>query len=124
YILSSTFVPVLSIWLLKHEAEPERPRVSLFDRLRSGYEGLVRGFVKLRWLVVGLYLAGSLAVIGLLGPQLGRSIFPAVDAGQFRLRMRAPDGTHIERSEQLAQQALQLISEELGPENVDLTLGY
>jgi multidrug efflux pump subunit AcrB len=55
---------------------------------------------------------------------LGRGIFPAVDAGQFRLRMRAADGTHIARSEQPAKQALQLVEEELGADNVDLTLGY
>ncbi len=51
-------------------------------------------------------------------------VFPVVDAGQFRLRMRAPDGTHIEKSEALAKQALRLIGEELGPANIELTLGY
>ena len=55
---------------------------------------------------------------------LGRDIFPVVDAGQFRLRMRAPDGTHIARTEQYAKQALQLIDQEVGAKNVDLTLGY
>ena len=55
---------------------------------------------------------------------LGRDIFPVVDAGQFRLRMRAPDGTHIARTEQYAKQALQLIDEEVGARNVELTLGY
>ena len=38
--------------------------------------------------------------------------------------MRAPDGTHIARTEQYAKQALQLIGEEVGAENVDLSLGY
>src|SRR4029079_11944883 len=53
-----------------------------------------------------------------------RDICPAADGGQFRLRMRAPDGTHIGRTEQYAKQALQLIDQEVGHENVDLTLGY
>ncbi len=38
--------------------------------------------------------------------------------------MRAPDGTHIEKSEALAKQALRLIGEELGPAYIELTLGY
>jgi multidrug efflux pump subunit AcrB len=38
--------------------------------------------------------------------------------------MRGPDGTHIEKSEALAKQALELIGDELGRENVELTLGY
>src|SRR5690606_1273341 len=95
YILSSTFVPVLSVWLLKHGADGEG---GLFRRFRQGYERILAPFVGLRWLVVAVYLAVSIAVIAVLGGQLGRSIFPVVDAGQFRLRMRAPDGTHIERT--------------------------
>jgi len=51
-------------------------------------------------------------------------VFPVVDAGQFRLRMRAPDGTHIQKTEAIAKQVLDLIGDELGRENIDLTLGY
>jgi multidrug efflux pump subunit AcrB len=123
YILSSTFVPVMSVWLMKHNAEHSSRR-TLFDRMRSGYEVLLRGFVRVRWLVLIVYLVACFSVVGLLGPQLGRGIFPVVDAGQFRLRMRAPDGTHIEKTEQLAKQALDLIAQELGRENIALTLGY
>jgi multidrug efflux pump subunit AcrB len=122
YILSSSFVPVLSVWLMKHQRHDQGE--SFFDRLRGTYESVLARLVHARWLVIGVYLAGSAAVIGVLGPQLGRGIFPVVDAGQFRLRMRAPDGTHIERTEQLAKEALAHIQEEVGAGNVDLTLGY
>jgi multidrug efflux pump subunit AcrB len=40
------------------------------------------------------------------------------------LRLRAPDGTHIAKSEQYAKQALEIISRTVGPEHVDLSLGY
>ncbi|MCO6455109.1 MAG: efflux RND transporter permease subunit [Pirellulaceae bacterium] len=122
YFLSSTFVPVLSVWLMKHRAGQHGP--GLFDRFRGAYERMLSGLVQVRWLVVACYLAISIGVIVLLGPQLGRGIFPTVDAGQFRLRMRAPDGTHIEKTEQLAKEALAHIHEEVGSENVELTLGY
>jgi multidrug efflux pump subunit AcrB len=36
-----------------------------------------------------------------LGPQLGEDFFPTVDAGQFRLHVRAPAGTRIEVTEQV-----------------------
>ena len=45
-------------------------------------------------------------VIWLVGGRLGTEIFPTVDAGQFQLRLRAPTGTRIERTEELAKQAL------------------
>ncbi len=125
FILSSTFVPVLSVWLLKrHRHTDEEHRPSAFDRLRGGYEVLLGWFVRARWLVVAVYLVISCGLIGLLGTQLGRGIFPVVDAGQFRLRMRAPDGTHIQRTEQYAKAALDLIGDELGAENIELSLGY
>jgi multidrug efflux pump subunit AcrB len=140
YILSSTFVPVASVWLLRHHGpRPERgplaPRAetplaerenhqSSFDRFRHGYEWLLSRLVSLRWIVVPAYLAVCGLAILMIGPRLGREIFPVVDTGAFRLRMRAPDGTHIAKSEAIARQALDLIADEVGPENVDLTLGY
>ena len=54
YLLSSTFVPVLSVWLLRHapRREGETSSRSLFDRSRDAYgRGLAR-VVRLRWLVV------------------------------------------------------------------------
>lgn len=124
YFLSSTFVPVMAVWLLKSSHESDINRLTAFDRFRKAYEHVLSGLVKLRWVVVPIYLAVCFGLIAWVAPQLGRSVFPVVDAGQFRLRMRAPDGTHIEKSESLAKKALQIIGEELGPENIELTLGY
>ena len=56
--------------------------------------------------------------------QIGVEIFPTIDAGEFRLRMRAPDGTHIDKTEQLALQVMDIIRDQVGAENIALTLGY
>lgn len=124
YILSSTFVPVMSVWLLGDSHQHGTGHQTLFDRFRNGYERVLQSFVNLRWFIVPVYFIGCIGLVAWLTPQLGHSVFPVVDAGQFRLRMRAPDGTHIEKSESLAKQALQIIGDELGPANVELTLGY
>ncbi len=124
YFLSSTFVPVMSVWLLKTSHDRSHDRKTLFDRFRAGYERILSSLVSLRWIIAPAYLAGCIAVMALIAPQLGRDLFPVVDAGQFRLRMRAPDGTHIEKSEALAKQALSIIGDELGQDNIELTLGY
>jgi multidrug efflux pump subunit AcrB len=126
YILSSTFVPVLSVWLLKHQHGKNHGngKPSLFERLRRRYEVMLQRFVRQRMAVVCVYVVVSLLLIGVLGTQLGRGIFPVVDAAQFRLRMRAPDGTHIARTEQLAKEVLAVIEREVGKDHVELTLGY
>jgi multidrug efflux pump subunit AcrB len=126
YILSSTFVPVMCIWLLRHARHHEGKR-TLFDRLRGAYERLLGGFVRFRWLVAAVYLLVAALVIGLVAPRLGQEIFPVVDAGQFRMRFRAPDGTHIARTEKYAKDMLTLIDKELkeiGAKPVELSLGY
>ena len=63
-------------------------------------------------------------IIWAVGSRLGTEIFPLGEATQFRLRLRAPDGTHIGRSEQIALSVLDMIRQAVGPENVDLTIGY
>jgi multidrug efflux pump subunit AcrB len=62
--------------------------------------------------------------IVLLGGRLGTEIFPKTDSGQLQLRMRAPAGTQVERTEALALQVLDLIKEAAGPDNVAITLAF
>jgi multidrug efflux pump subunit AcrB len=126
YFLSSTFVPVLSVWLLRHHRPPPeaaRGRLS-FARWRDGYAGLLHRAMRGRWLLAPAYLAAAGLVIWLVGGQLGREIFPKVDAGQFQLRLRAPTGTRIEVTEQLAVEALEAVKQKVGPDNVAISVGY
>ena len=55
---------------------------------------------------------------------LGLEIFPKVDAGRFQLRLRAPDGTRIEKTERLTIAALRTIEQEVGRDNVETSIGY
>lgn len=124
YVLSSTFVPVISVWLLRrYHVAPDEDE-SLLGRLRKRYGQLLSRFVAARRIVVSAYAILAVVVIAGLGSRLGREIFPVVDAGQFRLRMRAPDGTHIARAERYALEVLKLVEEEAQAGNVELTLGY
>ena len=65
-----------------------------------------------------------MAIIWGLGSRLGTEIFPTIDTGQFRLRIRAPDGTDIDQTEQIALKALEVIRDAAGADNVETSLGY
>lgn len=126
YVLSSSLVPVLSVWLLRHVPhlpDAEHGRFTIAG-LRVLYGRILKPILRWRWAVVPVYLAACGAVIGLLAPRLAMEIFPQIDTGQFRLRLRAPDGTHFDQTEKIALAALDIIKETVGPENVELTLGY
>ncbi len=123
YGLSSTFVPVLSTWILRR-ARVETTRRTFLDRGRDGYARALGGLARGRYLVVPLYLAGSIAVIAFVGRSLGLEIFPKVDSGRFQLRLRAPDGTRYEKTEQLTIAALHAIEREVGGDQVAVSVGY
>jgi multidrug efflux pump subunit AcrB len=78
----------------------------------------------MRWIIAPAYLVVSGVAIYTIGPTLGTEVFPSIDTGQFRMRLRAPDGTHIGKTEQLALQALNLLAEVAGMDNIELTVGY
>lgn len=127
YLLSSTFVPVVSVWLLRHHAPPpsDRPGRFSFAAFRNLYARLTARLVRLRWLVMTAALVLCALGIAVGWTALGREIFPRVDAGQFQLRLRAPTGTRIERTEEIAVRALEIVKEQAGgPDSVALSLGY
>jgi multidrug efflux pump subunit AcrB len=121
YVLSSTLVPVLSTWMIqpKHSA-----REGFLDRLRSGYLRYLNFILRFRWILAGAYLLVAGILIYLLFPRIGTEIFPAVQARQLQLRLRAPTGTRIERTEVIALKAIDVVKQALGTNNVQITTGF
>jgi len=117
YLLSRTLVPTMVLYLLPSEVplytDPElaekgggpiwqfhRRFEHQFERLRSAYERLLDRALEHRFVTLALML-GFAACSLALAPWLGEDFFPAVDAGQFRLHVRAPSGTRIEETERV-----------------------
>ncbi len=111
FILSSTLVPVLSVWLLPKNAKLHEEKLGILGR---SYQGLVKAAVAMRWILVPAYLAGAVLIIISFSPFLGSEIFPKTDSGQFALRFRAPSGTQVGITEGIAQKILQTIADEAG----------
>jgi multidrug efflux pump subunit AcrB len=124
YLLSSTFVPILCVKLLKHKGEHGEEKKGLFDRVLSVYSAVVGWFVRLLWLTVPIYLAACVLILGVLGLQVGRELFPQIDSGEFVLRFRPPPGSNYELTRQMALKCLEEIEREVNPENIEITMGY
>jgi CzcA family heavy metal efflux pump len=121
YLLSSTLVPVLSVWLFgKRGAIEHEP--GLFDRLQERYARFAAGVVRLRWPVVLIYVIACVPLFFLVG-RVGTELFPRVDTGQFQLRVRAPAGTRLEKTEEIVRDVDRAIREEVGAQMVQMTLG-
>jgi multidrug efflux pump subunit AcrB len=115
FILSRTLVPTMANYLMRSVHSPHhdpslaaRRTRNPLKRFQQGFEagfGRVRdSYRSLLLLALGrpkTFIAGFLACIVLsfgLWPFLGQNFFPAVDAGQILMHVRAQPGTRIEET--------------------------
>jgi len=127
FVLSSSLVPVLSVWWLRsHERGGDAARHSpdWVEGLRNRLGSLLHRLAPVRIVVVAAYAVISIALVVAVGSTLGREIFPPSGVKAFQLRFRAPAGTKFEATEQLGRDVLDVIHNAAGPDHVAITLGY
>lgn len=147
YFLSQTFVPVMANWIMKTHKKGHVPanendtwdqkkvlveradfnndgKISRFEKFRNGFMKMINNLMPVRKPVVVAYLViiSGLALWLLAG--IGQDVLPRTNGGQFQLRMRAEEGTRMERTEQKTLRAIQTIEEVVGKENVSITSSY
>ena len=127
YLLSRTLVPTMAKYLLRgHEAEGAHLRESRnpfvrmqvrfeqnFEHFREGYHGWLRTCLGHQRLFLTMFVIACLASLGFIVPVLGRDFFPSVDAGQFKLHIRARAGTRIEETARLCDLVEQAIRQQI-----------
>ena len=125
YLLASSFVPVLSVWVLrKHEKEGRTDESKVLTKLRDRLGSTLNRLMPYRWLLIATYVVVCGVIIALVGPLLGRAIFPRVPAGQLQVRFRAPVGTDVETTEVTGLKLRDEIVHAAGESNVASTLDY
>ena len=121
YVLSSTLVPVLAVWLMRSSSAPPTPR--FMSRLAEKYGTALQRICAAPVAVVGIYLVSTAIIAVFCASRLGTEIFPKADSGELALRLHAPVGTRVENTEAIALQVLDLIAEAAGRDNIELTMG-
>ena len=130
YALSRTLVPTLVMWFernVNHQEHTHAAQVSpwirplvifqrgferMFDRFRQSYQKLLGTIFDHRLLFAALFLAFCVGS-WLLVPFLGQDFFPSVDAGTFRLHVRAHTGTRLEETAVLVDHVEETIRREI-----------
>ena len=137
YLLSRTLVPTMAKYLLRgHEQEAGHPpapsrnpltRLQIrfeeaFERFREHYRVGLERTLHHRRLFLLAFLAICVGSLALLYPWLGQDFFPSVDAGQFKLHIRARTGTRIEETARLCDLVEQSIRQQIPPDEVSSVL--
>lgn len=123
YLLSGTFVPVMSAWLLKTSHGGHDESAGLMGRVRRLYQRLLIKLMHVRWAVIAIFLAVASSSV-FLYPTLGSEIFPAGNPKGFQLRLKMPVGTRFEKTEEVTRKVLDIIGQEAGNGKVEVTIGY
>src|SRR6184192_2353062 len=92
-----------------------------FEKVRDRYVEALRWCLAHRGIVFAA-MGGFVLISLCLVPFLGRDFFPAVDAGQFRLHVRAPAGTRIEATEERFYEVGRVIREVIPPNEIQNVL--
>lgn len=134
YILSRTLVPVMIKFILPGEmylytgggARSALDRYHLkfsekFHQFRERYGSWLRSGLDNRGIVVVLFSLLFLSAV-LLFPFIGEDFFPAVDAGQLRLHVKAPSGTRIEVTAQLFSEVEDEIKKVIDPNEIAMLI--
>lgn len=121
YVLSSTLVPVLCSWFLRDSSGGHQE--TFFKRVQTRYDQSLNKIFQAPRLALAVCTV-LIALSTLVFPFLGQELFPTVDTGQLQIRLRAPTGTRVERTEEITLRALDIINQEAGERNVVITLSY
>lgn len=149
YFMSQTFVPVLANWIMKGHKKHSLPsqagehdtwdqkkelveradsnldgKISRFERFRARFMRFITRLLPYRKPVVIAYLVIVSGIALLLLMNVGRDVLPKTNGGQFQVRLRAPEGTRMERTEEKTLAAIRSIEDLVGKENITISSSY
>ncbi|PSL31471.1 efflux RND transporter permease subunit [Dyadobacter jiangsuensis] len=118
YLLAQSLVPILANWMLKehsssnHTTHDDASKTStFFDRVRHGFVSQSRKLLRANTWVVGVYVIVILALAAWGFVVIGKDMLPQINSGQMVIRMKTPDGTRLERTEEEVSKLLALVNE-------------
>jgi len=131
YFLSRTLVPTMVLYIMRgHEHKAAAPKTILgrfqrgfengFEQFRETYRDLLGNALEHRKIFAIAFLGFCVLSSGLIF-FLGQDFFPAVDAGVFRLHLRARAGTRIEETARLCDEVEKVLRQEI-PRNELVTI--
>ncbi len=126
FLLSQTFVPVMANWLMKPSESDQHHgnKESMFDRFKKMFLRFGERMYPARRVVAITYLVVTTFLCVFLLNVVGSDVLPRVNSSQFQLRLRAPNGTRIERTEEMAHTLLTEIENLVGKEHVSVSSVY
>lgn len=124
FLLSQTFVPIMANWLMKNKHHEKVQKTTRFDSFKEKViDGLRKGMPRKKAIIGGSFVAVLIALFALY-QITGKDVLPTVNSSQFQVRITAPEGTRIEKTEEKVKLFLKELEELLGKENIAISSAY
>ena len=109
--------------LLENQSNGKQ-KLTRFEKFRDRFLRFLDRIFPFQKPIVALYTILTCAVVVLFLMTIGRDVLPKASKGQFQVRMRAPDGTRLERTEEKMVKALHVLENMVGKENIRVTSAF
>lgn len=125
YLMSQTFVPIMANWIMKNNHGTGREsKEKAFDRFKDRYSNLLKRLMEYKRLIVSFSLVLILALAAIMYQFTGKDVLPNVNSSQFQVRITAPEGTRIEKTEEKVKAVLQQLNNLIGKDKIAISSAY
>src|SRR5471030_502558 len=106
------------------QEELEHPEQNnFFEKVKSRFINIITVLMPRKKLLVPIYLVAVIVLAGVGFVVIGKDMMPKLNNGQFQIRLKEPQGTRLERTEDKFKQVLHIIDETVN-NHVKITSGY
>ncbi|WP_200801854.1 efflux RND transporter permease subunit [Mucilaginibacter sp. OK098] len=105
----------------EEEKHPEEN--DLFEKVKMRFVKIITVLMPRKKLLVPIYLVVVILLAGIGFVVIGKDMMPKLNNGQFQVRLKEPQGTRLERTEDKFKQVLQIIDKTVD-HHVKITSGY
>ncbi|WP_116788473.1 efflux RND transporter permease subunit [Flavobacterium psychrotrophum] len=107
--------------LQEEQQHPEKN--DFFETIKIKFAGIITRWMPHKKIIVPIYLVLVIVLAGIGFAVIGKDMMPKVNNGQFLMRIKAPDGTRLERTEDKFKQVLAIIDKTVD-HHIEISSGY
>lgn len=120
FLMSQNFVPVMANWLMVNKQEHET-KENGFDRFKVRFLNFLSHLMQRKKIIFSLSMIAAMITVSFMYIHIGKDVLPSVNSRQFQVRITAPEGTRIEKTEQKIKAVLGELDTLLGKDNVSIS---
>lgn len=106
-----------------HKEEDEPEKNDFFERVKMRFHKILTALMPRSGWIIPVYLVGVIALAALGFVMIGKDMMPKLNNGQFQIRLKEPEGTRLEVTEDKFKHVLQIIDKTVN-HHVKITSGY